>query len=147
MDAVRDIFTSFVCLMMIISTIVKVTALECYTCPLVEDNDNCSKPENVATCRVGDDMCFTEIQFEGGSRYKVKKLTKSCVMSTFCKEEKSLYNPGKCIRKDEDYICVNCCRENRCNASAGVAMARDFQRHYLFIEKKIITAVAMMAAE
>ncbi|XP_033629861.1 uncharacterized protein LOC117291949 [Asterias rubens] len=90
--------------------------MECFSCPATSRNDDeCRQNGYVDQCTVGYHTCFTQIKYEGGSHYRPKTVTRSCVDDTFCSEEQKTYNNGKCDVSNEDYICVWCCHENNCN--------------------------------
>ncbi|XP_052737517.1 uncharacterized protein LOC128198094 [Bicyclus anynana] len=102
-----------------VTSIIKVTSLECYVCENQEDNtEKCVK--TIKTCEYNQDVCLTEIKW-GSTPYwsqgakKQYYISKRCSNKTECATTRQHYMPLCTHIWYQDWICSDCCRGDRCN--------------------------------
>ncbi|PIK51474.1 hypothetical protein BSL78_11648 [Apostichopus japonicus] len=101
--------------------------MECYRCPVSVTKEECQQNQFLDLCITGYTTCFTQVKYAIGSR-AILNVTKSCVDDTFCENERSkTENPNCDVLSEDNYDCVWCCHEDKCNEnSAGHFLQGDY---------------------
>lgn len=116
-----------------------VLSMECFKCPISLSLKECKEKQFVDQCIFGYTTCFTQIKYAAGSK-DILNVTKSCVDDIFCERELKATDNHKCeIKDDNNYDCVWCCHQDRCNENSGVQSSKVNPSHTM-----VVTIVAFV---
>ncbi|XP_078702328.1 uncharacterized protein LOC144928135 [Branchiostoma floridae x Branchiostoma belcheri] len=101
-------------------------SLKCYSCEQTHDNRLCNTDKWLVDCPQAEmDTCMTTIDYDKSREpwHQKMKIEKTCSVKSACELEQESGLP--CWRADmtgDQYACVDCCFEDKCNIGGAAAV-------------------------